>query len=64
LENIKPAERLVQQIHVKYNNKLPVVVGGSAFNKMGQYQDSTINAFVMKNASFDDIMKLVKVSIQ
>jgi methanogenic corrinoid protein MtbC1 len=64
LENIKPAERLVQQIHVKYNNKLPVVVGGSAFNKIDQYQDSTINAFVMKNASFDDIMKLVKVSIQ
>jgi hypothetical protein len=64
LENIKPAERLVQRIHVKYNNKLPVVVGGSAFNKIDQYQDSTINAFVMKNASFDDIMKLVKVSIQ
>jgi methanogenic corrinoid protein MtbC1 len=64
LENIKSAKRLVQQIHVKYNNKLPVLVGGSAFDKIDQYQDSTINAFVMKNASFDDIMKLVKVSIQ
>jgi methanogenic corrinoid protein MtbC1 len=62
-ENIKPAERLIQQIHLKYNNKLPVVVGGSAFNKIEQYQDSTINAFLMKNASFDDIMKLVKMSI-
>ncbi|HYA84712.1 MAG TPA: cobalamin-dependent protein [Candidatus Bathyarchaeia archaeon] len=63
-ENIKPAERLVQQIHTKYNNKLPVVVGGSAFNNMEQYPDSTIDAFLMKNASFDDIMKLVKISIQ
>jgi MerR family transcriptional regulator, light-induced transcriptional regulator len=63
VENIKPAERLVQQIHAKYNNKLPVMVGGSAFNKINQYQDSTINAFLMKNASFDDIMKLVKISI-
>jgi methanogenic corrinoid protein MtbC1 len=63
-ENIKPAERLVQQIHTKYNKKLPVVVGGSAFNNMEQYPDSTIDAFLMKNASFDDIMKLVKISIQ
>jgi MerR family transcriptional regulator, light-induced transcriptional regulator len=63
-ENIKPAERLVQQIHTKYNNKLPVVVGGSAFNNMDQYPDSTIDAFLMKNVSFDDIMKLVKISIR
>jgi len=64
VENIKSAERLVQRIHAKYNNKLPIVVGGSAFNNMDRYQDSTINAFLMKNASFDDIMKLVKLSIQ
>jgi MerR family transcriptional regulator, light-induced transcriptional regulator len=63
-ENIKPAERLVQQIHTKYNNKLPVVVGGSAFNNMDQYADSTIDAFLMKNVSFDDIMKLVKISVR
>jgi methanogenic corrinoid protein MtbC1 len=64
VENIKSAERVVQQIHAKYNNKLPVIVGGSAFNnKIDQYQDRTINAFLMKNASFDDIMKLVKISI-
>ena len=61
VENIKAAERLVQEIHAKYNNKLPVMVGGSAFNKIEQ--DSTIKAFLMKNASFDDIMKLVKMSI-
>jgi methanogenic corrinoid protein MtbC1 len=61
VENIKPAKRLVQEIHAKYNNKLPVMVGGSAFNKIEQ--DSTIKAFLMKNASFDDIMKLVKMSI-
>jgi MerR family transcriptional regulator, light-induced transcriptional regulator len=63
-ENIKPAERLIQLIHLRYNNKLPVVVGGSAFSQVDQYHESRINAFLMKNASFDDIMKLVKVSIQ
>jgi MerR family transcriptional regulator, light-induced transcriptional regulator len=62
-ENIKPAERLIQQIHLKYNNKLPIVIGGSAFNKLDQYRDNIINAFLIKNASFDDIMKLVRVSI-
>jgi MerR family transcriptional regulator, light-induced transcriptional regulator len=64
-ENIKPAERLIQQIHLKYNNKLPVVIGGSAFNKIDQHRNSSIlNAFLIKNASFDDIMKLVRISIQ
>jgi MerR family transcriptional regulator, light-induced transcriptional regulator len=63
-ENIRSAERLVEQIHSKYNNKLPVVVGGSTFNNIDQYQNSIISVFVMKDASFDDVMKLVKVSIQ
>ena len=63
-ENIKSAERLIEQIHAKYNNKLPIVVGGSAFNNINQYRNNTISAFVMKDASFDDVMKLVKVSIQ
>ena len=62
-ENIKAAERLVQQIHAKYNNKLPIMIGGSAFNTTQQYQDGIINAFIMKDASFDDIMKLVRISI-
>ena len=62
-ENIKPAERLIQKIHQKYNNRLPVVVGGSAFNRIDQNQESRINAFLMKNASFDDIMDLVKANI-
>jgi methanogenic corrinoid protein MtbC1 len=64
VENIKSAERLIHQIHAKYNNKLPVVVGGSAFNNMKQYQNNTINAFIINYASFGDIMKLVKVSMQ
>ena len=63
-ENIRSAERLIQQIDTKYNNKLPVIVGGSAFNNIKQYQNSTIDAFLMKDASFDDIMKLAKVSMQ
>jgi MerR family transcriptional regulator, light-induced transcriptional regulator len=64
-ENIRSAERLIQQIHAKYgkNNKLSVIVGGSAFNNVEQCPNSIINAFVMKDASFDEIMKLVKVSM-
>jgi MerR family transcriptional regulator, light-induced transcriptional regulator len=62
-ENIKSAERLVQQIHLKYNNILPVVIGGSAFNSADWNSQSKINAFLMKNASFEEIMKLVKTSI-
>ena len=65
-ENIKSAERLVQQIHLKYNNKLPVVVGGSAFNSPDSPDlnwASKINAFLMKNCTFDDVIKLVKASI-
>jgi methanogenic corrinoid protein MtbC1 len=64
VENIKSAERLVHQIHAKYNNKLPVVVGGSAFNNMKQYQNNIIDAFIINYASFGDIMKLVKISMQ
>ena len=63
-ENIRSAQRLIQQIQTKYNNKLPVVVGGSAFNNRNHYLNSTSSVFLMKEASFDDIMKLVKVSIQ
>jgi MerR family transcriptional regulator, light-induced transcriptional regulator len=62
-ENIKPAERLIYRIHQRYNNRLPVVVGGSALNKLNQIQESRINASLIKNASFDDIMNLVKTNI-
>ena len=65
-ENIKSAERLVQQIHLKYNNKLPVVVGGSAFNSPDSPDlkwASKINAFLMKNCTFDEVIKLVKANI-
>jgi MerR family transcriptional regulator, light-induced transcriptional regulator len=63
-ENIRSAQRLIQQIHAKYNNKLPVIVGGSAFNNMMQHQNGTIDAFLIKDASFGDIMKLTKISMQ
>ena len=63
-ENIRSAQRLIQQIQTKYNNKLPIVVGGSAFNSTNHYLNSTSNTFLIKDASFDDIMKLVKASIQ
>ena len=63
-ENIRSAQRLIQQIQTKYNNKLPVVVGGSAFNNRNHYLNSITSAFLMKDASFDDVMKLVKASIK
>jgi MerR family transcriptional regulator, light-induced transcriptional regulator len=62
IENIKPAERLIRQICLKYNNDLPVVIGGSAFNTHHQLY-SRSEALLMKDASFDDIMKLVRVSL-
>jgi methylmalonyl-CoA mutase cobalamin-binding subunit len=63
-ENIRSSERLIQQIQTEYNNKLPIVVGGSAFNNRNHYLNSRSSAFLMKEASFDDIMKLVKASIK
>ena len=63
-ENIKPAERLIKQIRLKYNNKLPVIVGGSALYNTSHYEFSSMDALVMKNASFEDIMKLVNASIK
>ena len=63
-ENMRSAQRLIQQIQTKYNNKLPIVVGGSAFNNRNHYLNSTSSTFLMKEASFDDIMKLVKASIK
>ena len=36
------------------------MVGGSALNDMDSH-DNAINAFLMKGASFDDIMKLVNI---
>jgi hypothetical protein len=39
------------------------VVGGSAFNSSDWNSQSKITAFLMKNSSFDDIMKLIKTSI-
>jgi methanogenic corrinoid protein MtbC1 len=63
IENIKPAERLIRQIRLKYNNDLPVVIGGSAFNNTHHRMDSRSEALLMKDASFDDIMKLVRVSV-
>jgi MerR family transcriptional regulator, light-induced transcriptional regulator len=63
-ENIRSAQRLIQQIQSKYNNKLPIVAGGSAFNNRNHYLNNTSSTFLMKEASFDDIVKLVKTSIK
>ena len=63
-ENIKPAGRLIKQVRLKYNNKLPVIVGGSALDNTSRYEFSSMDALVMKNASFEDIMKLVNASIK
>jgi MerR family transcriptional regulator, light-induced transcriptional regulator len=63
VENIRSAKRLIQQIHAMYNNKLPVVVGGLAYNEVKYYHNNTTNAFLMKDASFHDIMSLFNTSI-
>jgi MerR family transcriptional regulator, light-induced transcriptional regulator len=63
VENIRSAKRLIQQIHAMYNNKLPVVVGGLAYNEVKYYHNNTTNAFLMKDASFHDIMSLFNMSI-
>jgi MerR family transcriptional regulator, light-induced transcriptional regulator len=63
VENIRSAKRLIQQIHAMYNNKLPVIVGGSAYNEVKYYHNNTTNAFLMKDASFHDIMSLFNTSI-
>jgi methanogenic corrinoid protein MtbC1 len=62
-ENIKSAVRLVQQIYAKYDNKVPIMVGGSALSNVQQHEDCIANAFVIKDASFEEIMKLIKISI-
>jgi MerR family transcriptional regulator, light-induced transcriptional regulator len=63
VENIRSAERLIQQIHAKYNNKLPVVVGGSAYKKVKHSHNITTNAFLMNDASFHDTMNLLNTSL-
>jgi MerR family transcriptional regulator, light-induced transcriptional regulator len=63
-ENIRSAERLIQQIDAKCNNKVPVIVGGSAVNNMQQDQNDSIDAFLISDASFSDLMKLIKTSMQ
>jgi MerR family transcriptional regulator, light-induced transcriptional regulator len=63
VENIRSAERLIQQIHAKYNNKLPVIVGGSAYKKVKHCHNITTNAFLMNDASFHDTMNLLNTSI-
>ena len=42
----------------------PVVIGGSAFDNRNHHLNSTSSVFLMNEASFDDIMKLVKASIK
>jgi hypothetical protein len=39
------------------------MIGGSAFDSSDWNQESETSAFLMKNASFDDVMKLIKTSI-
>lgn len=63
-ENIRPAERLIQLIRSKYDCELPLVVGGSAFRNTRYYHDNKNDVLFMKNASFDDIIEFVKVSIR
>jgi hypothetical protein len=41
-----------------------VIVGGSALDNTSHYEFSNMDALLMKNASFEDIVKLVNASIK
>lgn len=72
-DNIKAAERLIKQIVLKFDNednqnnnkhnKIPIVVGGLAFSDYPEnYLKEREMVLMMKNAPFDEIIKLIDFS--
>src|ERR687890_341074 len=56
-DNIKPAERLIKEIRLKYH-KVPIIIGGSGLNKVDDYVTNDDVVF-MPNTSFGEIIKLI-----
>src|SRR5919107_397955 len=56
-DNIKPAERLIKEIHLKYH-KVPIIIGGSGLSKVDDYVTNDDVVF-MPNTSFGEVLKLI-----
>lgn len=56
-DNIKPAERLIKEIHLKYH-KVPIIIGGSGLSKVDDYVTKNDVVF-MPNTSFGEFIKLI-----
>ncbi|MDQ3971410.1 MAG: cobalamin-dependent protein, partial [Thermoproteota archaeon] len=56
-DNIKPAERLIKEIHLKYH-KVPIIIGGSGLSKVDDYVTKNDVVF-MPNTSFGEVLKLI-----
>jgi methanogenic corrinoid protein MtbC1 len=56
-DNIKPAERLIKEIRLKYH-KVPIIIGGSGLNKVDDYVTKDDVVF-MPNTSFGELIKLI-----
>jgi methanogenic corrinoid protein MtbC1 len=57
-DNIKPAERLIKEIRLKYH-KVPIIIGGSGLIKVDDYVTNDDDVVFMPNTSFGDIIKLI-----
>lgn len=67
-DNIKTVERLIDQIHFRYDgSRLPVVLGGAALSDLSIIQSSGYakehDIFLMQNASFAEIVNLIEHSV-
>ncbi|MBD0359288.1 MAG: cobalamin B12-binding domain-containing protein, partial [Nitrososphaeraceae archaeon] len=57
-DNIKPAERLIKEIRLKYHI-VPIIIGGSGLNKVDDYITNDNDVIFMPNISFGEIIKLI-----
>jgi MerR family transcriptional regulator, light-induced transcriptional regulator len=56
-DNIKPAERLIKEIRLKYH-KVPIIMGGSGLNKVDDYVVNDDVVFI-PNTSFGEAIKFI-----
>jgi MerR family transcriptional regulator, light-induced transcriptional regulator len=57
VDNIKPAERLIKEIRLKYH-KVPIIMGGSGLNKVDDYVVNDDVVFI-PNTSFGEAIKFI-----
>jgi MerR family transcriptional regulator, light-induced transcriptional regulator len=56
-DNIKPAERLIKEIRLKYH-KVPIIMGGSGLDKVDDYVVNDDVVFI-PNTSFGEVIKFI-----